>query len=59
MQTIVIRPAASAWLHAGDHRVRLGEYGCIERNFDAAFDAEMRLRFVRGFIAQRPAKTSS
>jgi len=29
---------------------------CIERNWDAAFDAELRLRFFRGFVAQRIAK---
>jgi hypothetical protein len=31
---------------------------CIERNWDAAFDAELRLRFFRGFVAQRLAKAT-
>jgi glycosyltransferase involved in cell wall biosynthesis len=28
---------------------------CVERNWDAAFDAELRLRFFRGFVAARVA----
>jgi len=31
---------------------------CIERNWDAAFDAELRLRFARGFVAQRLAEAA-
>lgn len=35
MQTIVIRPAASAWLHVGDHLARLREYGDLLRTLSA------------------------
>jgi lipopolysaccharide transport system permease protein len=35
MQTIVIRPAASAWLHVGDHLARLREYGDLLRVLSA------------------------
>jgi len=31
---------------------------CVTRNWDAAFDAELRLRFFRGFVAQRLARVT-
>jgi lipopolysaccharide transport system permease protein len=35
MQTVVIRPAASAWLHVGDHLARLREYSDLLRTLSA------------------------
>jgi lipopolysaccharide transport system permease protein len=35
MQTIVIRPASTAWLHVGDHLARLREYGDLLHTLSA------------------------
>src|SRR5213592_2297888 len=35
MQTIVIRPAGTGWLHVGDHVARLREYGDLLRTLSA------------------------